>query len=120
MGREPYDRDEENAARLIGAALGPDARPSPATRSRAFAQLLAESRRLHPATFPDRALALLIGALALMAAWIVVQGAGLAPSGANGGGEQGAMFVVVAAVLAVNLVMVPVAGAVIILRRRHV
>ena len=112
MGREPYDRDEENAARLIGAALGPDARPSPATRSRAFAQLLAESRRLHPATFPDRALALLIGALALMAAWVAVQGAG--------DSEPGAMLVVVAVVLAVNLVMVPVAGAVIILRRRHV
>lgn len=112
MEREPYDRDEENTARLIGAALGPDARPSPAARTRALAQLLSESRRLHAATFPDRALALLIGALALMAAWVGGQGAG--------GGEQGAMLVVAAAVLAVNLVMVPVAGAVIILRRRHV
>lgn len=120
MEREPYDRDEENTARLIGAALGPDARPSPAARTRALAQLLSESRRLHAATFPDRALALLIGALALMTAWIVVQGTGPALSVANGNGEQGAMLVVVAAVLAVNLVMVPVAGAVIILRRRHV
>ncbi len=107
---------EDNIARLIQPALAPEARPDPLTREQTWRRLetLLHAKRT-PTAFPDWALVVLAGILALMAAWLANQifagdvSMAMSPS-----------FIVIALLLAFNLVCMPIAAVVIVIRRRYV
>lgn len=109
------NRQEANVARLIRAGFGPASRPSPHAGEQAFRRLVIEWRAQQAgAGFPDRIVVLLTGVLLLMGAWLTVQvvGPGVSPLTA-------VPAIVVVGLLAANLVLVPVASLVIVLRRRY-
>ncbi len=110
MDDETREHDENNTARLVRAALGPEARPGPQAGARMLARMTAELRARRPVEFPDRALVALAGLLAAAAG----AGAGYRVPGAGD-----IVTLAVSALLVVNLIMVSVAGAVIVLRRRR-
>ena len=106
---------EENTARLIRAAFDPNARPSPHASERAFQSLLADVRaRSAAVAFPDSAVGVLGATLALAATWLAIQAAAAATSFiAN------PPLLLMAAWLALNLALVPIASVVILIRRQH-
>jgi hypothetical protein len=106
------DHLEENTKRLLRAALGSEARPSPKVRTRTFMLLTRLARTKTPA-FPDTALALLgclvfIGAVWLAGRCISLDSITAALTSSH----------LLAILLALNLIVMPFAGLVIILRRR--
>ena len=105
---------EENTARLIGAGFGPEARPGRRARRRTFRLLAAQHRLSHaPVTFPESVLVLLTGVLALMGVSLATQiGAQGVPRATD------PTFVATALPLALNLICAPIAGIVIVIRRR--
>lgn len=106
---------EENLARLMRAGLPPDARPAAGKRAETF-QRLVEISRAHAdsRTFPDHLVVAIAAAVVLIAAWLAgrTAGQGLPPAG-----PAVTAFILV---VILNLAMVPIAGFVIVLRRRHV
>jgi hypothetical protein len=106
---------EDNIARLIRAGYGPEVRPNARVRERVFARLASQVRSGSAAAeFPASIIGLLFGALGLMAIWLAAPMIGVAarvtsvPS-----------IAIVSAVLLVNLVSVPVAAIIIVIRRRY-
>jgi len=114
MDRPEAGPGEENTARLIRAAMEPGARPSAGLRQSMLQRLLQEPARSTPVAFPD-AVVVLLGGLLLAAAgvlaWLVVQGS--PPLAAN------PALLLPAVGLALNLVLVPTAGIVIVLGRKR-
>jgi hypothetical protein len=106
---------EENTARLLQVALGPDTLPRPQLRQQTLGRLLAELRgRPAPVAFPDAVLVLLGGLLAVAACGLVLLGtAGQALSSAN------PVLLLFAAGLVLNFALMPVSGIVIVLGRQH-
>lgn len=111
---EQGDSFEQNLGRLLRASCGPEARVTPAERERLRQELAsAFCARPKPTEFPGvvlgilTCLVLLFGGAWGVAVW--VGGAGLP------GGSPGAPF---AALVVVNLLAIPVASVVIILRRK--
>jgi len=102
---------EENVACLVQAAYGPEARPSQVARARALSALMAEAHT-HPvpAPFPD-------AVSALLGTFVVLAGVWLAVRAASGVGHPA--LAMVAAVVVLNLILAPVAGAAIVLSRRR-
>ena len=102
-----------NTGRLIRAALGDKARPSPELRLQMF-ELLIRRRYLQFQAFPDPVLAVL-GSLFVVAAlfWI---GSSLTLSSTT---SASASLHLIRFVGIINLVVLPFAGIVIILRRRR-
>ncbi len=117
MADEREDFLEENVAALMRAGY---AQPDPETSERVLAMLAADLRaRTRRSTslseFPDWALVGLAVSFALMAGWFGEQmvAAGASPL-------SRLPVLAVATLLAVNLILAPVAGAIIVLRRRYV
>ncbi len=105
---------EENTARLIMAGFGLEARPGPVARERMFRLLAARHRLSHtPVAFPEGVLALLTGVVALMAVLLAMQVVG---QGAPRATDP--TFVVTALPVALNLICAPIAGILIVTRRR--
>jgi len=106
---------EENVARLIRAAHGPSARPSPQAREQTFQLLLSHVRaRSMVVDFPDVAVGLLGAVLAVVEIWLVVQVV-VADTSFIGNPS----LLVMAAVLMLNLALVPIASIVIVVRRQN-
>ena len=102
---------EENVARLVQAACGPEARPSQAARTRVLSVLMAEAHtHPAPAPFPDAAVALLGVFIVLAGVWLAVRAAS---------GASHPALAIVAATVALNLILAPVAGAAIVWHRRR-
>ncbi|MGA2062404.1 MAG: hypothetical protein ABSG67_18125 [Thermoguttaceae bacterium] len=112
----PFDHIEENLSRLILAGFGPESRPDPRARARVF-QYLAEHLpgRQSARAFPERSMLALVGILILMAVCLAVQPhwTGIPPS-------MSLPNLIVGIVLILNLVFIPIASVVIVLRRRYV
>jgi hypothetical protein len=108
------ERVEENVTLLIQAALDPSARPAAGLRRSVLRRLLQEAARSAPVAFPD-GVVVLLGGLLLAAtgilAWLLAQGA--QPLAAN------PALMLPALGLALNLVLVPAAGLVIVLGRKR-
>ena len=106
---------EDNTARLIRAGFSAEARPDTLTAEETWRCLTAQLHAKHTAVaFPDWTLIILAGILALMAAWLASQ--------TFVGGVSIAMspsLIVIALVLTLNLVSVPIAGIVILIRTRY-
>lgn len=106
---------EQNLGRLLRTSYGPEVRSTPAVRDQLRQRLLAE---FHPclrrAEFPTSVLGVLSGALfVLAAAWVasgLSRGLSLTSQGAS------APF---AALVLLNVLCMPVASLVIILRRKY-
>ena len=112
MVKTNQDHLEENTKRLLRAALGSEARPSPKVRSRTLALLSRQVRPKKPA-FPDAALAFL-GCLAFIGAvWFAGRYVSLDSITATLSSSH-----LLAFVLALNLAVIPFAGLVIIMRRK--
>ena len=105
---------EENTSQLIRAGFGTEVRPGPLASERTFRLLAAQHRRSHaPVAFPEGVLAVLTGVLALMA---VLLGTQIVAQGMPRATDP--TFAVTALPLALNLICVPIAGIVIVTRRR--
>lgn len=106
---------EENTARLVRAAYGPSARPSPEASQRVFRLLLGHVR-VRPATpgFPDAALVALGAIVVFLAVGLAIQVA-FPMTSLNASPS----LLAAAMVLILNLAWVPVASIVIVLRRRY-
>jgi hypothetical protein len=107
---------EEDLARLIAAGFGPEARPGERARAATLRNLRARLRPRRVATaFPEHVLCLLLGALMLL-------GASLAAEMIEADFFCGSPTpnLVFAAVLLLNVAFVPIAGVVIVIRRRNV
>jgi len=106
---------EENTARLVRAAYGPSARPSPQASERVFRLLLGHVKE-RPATpsFPDAALVALGALVAAVAVCVAAQV--VLPRASLGASPS---LLAAAMMLVLNLAWVPVAGIVIVMRRRH-
>jgi hypothetical protein len=108
--------EEENLARLVRTALPPGrARLESRARDACLAALLEEQRRRSAAhRFPERVLLgmswILAGAMAILA----TGASGIGATLANGPAADALTLLVV-----VNLLMVPFAGIVIVVQRRH-
>jgi hypothetical protein len=109
--------EEENLARLLRAAIPrANERPPAAARAALLTALFEEQRRLSETRrFPDR---VLVGISALLVAAAALLGVRLA--GAPGVGMTAPATGGIALIVGVNLLMTPIAGLVIVLRRRHV
>jgi hypothetical protein len=104
---------EENTAQLIRAAFGPEVRPDRAAMERT-AKLIRSRARQAESVFWDGAAVVLAGILMVLAVWLV------AVTFETGGPLPDSLPVVcVAFVLIANLVWVPIAGILIVMRRRH-
>ena len=104
---------DENTARLLRAAVGDEARLSPKLSSQMLARLTLHLRQQSSA-FPNSALAVLGGLVAMVAVWWIGRSLplnSLTPALAS---QQLVLFVGI-----LNLIMVPFAGLVIIMRRRR-
>lgn len=107
--------EEENMARLIAAAMGPDTQPSPGLRAQTLARLRAALRaNQEPVAFPDSVVVLLAALLILAVCSLVA----LVVAGLLGSAGSPAWFLLAAAPIA-NLALLPVAAAVIVLRRKQ-
>ena len=106
---------EQNLGRLMKASCGPETGLSSAARERLRRELAATLRhRLQPTEFPATALGLLTAfVLLLFAAWGACAWPGTA--GLAGRLPSGPIL----ALVAVNLVGIPVASLVIVLRRKY-
>lgn len=103
---------QENTERLMRAAMGDEARLSPKVRSQMLAQLARHLRQQRP-VFPDSALALLGSLAAIVAMWWIVRGLPLNALTPALAAQQLMRFVGI-----LNLIVIPFAGLVIIMRRR--
>ena len=112
----PSDHTDENLARLIQAGFGPESLPDLRARARVF-QCLAEHLpgRQSAAIFPQGILLALVGILILLAVCLAAQPhwTGIPPS-------MSLPNLIVGIVLILNLVFIPIASIVIVLRRRYV
>ena len=106
---------EQNAARLIRAAYGQPTHPTPEAGKKLFRLLLGHirGRRATPG-FPDVAIVVMGGLLALVAGCLAIQA--LLPSSLRIGDLS---LLATAAWLVLNLAVVPVAGIVVVMRRKH-
>ncbi len=105
---------EENTSRLIRAGFAREVRPGQHASERAFRLLEAQHRRSHaPVAFPVGVLAVLTSVLALVAVLLATHIIGQGVPRATD-----PTFVVAAVPLALNLICVPLAGIVILRRRR--
>jgi hypothetical protein len=106
---------DRNTAHLIRAALGSQARPSARAAEQALRLLLDQVReRSAKAPFPDAAVGILGATLVLAATWFTVQVIVSSPSlTAN------PSLLMMAAWLAANLALLPVASIVILIRRQR-
>lgn len=106
---------EENIARLIEVGLGPQARPEPTIRGQTWRLLKAQlyERRDVPA-FSNTALAVLTGILTVLAVWLIGQ-----VQAASGPVHLSLSLILVALLVTANLLWVPIAGILIVIRRRH-
>ncbi len=104
-----------NLGRLLRASCGPETAVRPAARERLRRELVAMlQRHVQPAEFPVAALGFLTVALSLLfAAWGASAWTGVARS--VGWGPAGPIL----ALVLVNLVGIPVASLVVVLRRRY-
>lgn len=106
---------EENTARLIGGAFGPEARPDRRIKGRTWRLLAAELEgRPAPVPFPAGALVALAGVLAFLAVWFVLQSLG-----ASDPVTMRSPLILVVLLLTMNLAWVPIATVMIVIRRRH-
>lgn len=111
---EPDTPFEQNLGRLLRASVGPAARPAAGTREALRRRLSAEIRRSPaPAEFPRPVLALL-SAVALLAA-----AAGLAARTGILGTVAWSALSLPALLLVANYLSLPLACAIIVLRRKH-
>lgn len=106
---------EENMARLLAAALGGQAQIDPVLRQQVFDRLLSELRAQSvPSPFPDAIIALLSGVLACAATGLLLLAtAGYLPDTAD------PVFLLLSAGVALNLILVPFAGATIVIGRQR-
>ncbi len=106
---------EENTARLVRAAYGPSAHPSPQASKRVFRLLLRHvgARPVTP-SFPDAAVVVLGAMVAVLAVCLAVQA--VLPKTSPGANP---LLLATATWLILNLAWVPVASTVIVIRRRH-
>ncbi|HSJ58285.1 MAG TPA: hypothetical protein VLC95_13965 [Anaerolineae bacterium] len=107
---------EENVRRLIESALGAGARLRPEARRQALARVCAEVRARRTAvSFPDTVIALLGGLLTCALAGLLL----LAASGQVSLPGGNPALHLLSVVLALNLILVPVSGTIIIVRRQR-
>ncbi len=106
---------EDNIGRMIGAAFAAEVRPRRNASKQVLRRLVSELQTERPPpAFPNPTLALLVGILALMATVLATHAPGV--TGAVG---MNSPMTMVAVALALNLVWVPIAGTVIVIRRRR-
>jgi hypothetical protein len=108
--------DEQNLARLMQAALPPGrTRLDPGVRQRVLITLLEEQRRLAAwRRFPERVLVGISGLLAAGMAFLAACAGGL-----SAGVSFAPALAGLAVIVAINLVMMPVAALVVVLSRRR-
>jgi hypothetical protein len=107
--------EDQNLARLMRAACGPEVRPAPGARRRTLQALLAYTRARSPhADFPDLVVGLLGVAWVVAAAWL---GARVVVGDLSLWANPG--LLPMAVLLVLNLAVVPVAGVVIWKRRQY-
>jgi len=106
---------EENTARLVRAAYGPLARPSPQASRRVF-RLMLDHLRVGSATpgFPDAAVVTLGATLAALAVCLAIRAVLSSTSLV-----VDPSLLATATWLVLNLAWVPVASIVVVVRRRH-
>jgi hypothetical protein len=113
---EPEANFEKNLERLLPASCGPETRVSPAVRERFGRQLAAMlPARPRPAEFPGALLAALTG---LMLLFCATWGVAAWPSGA--GLLRNFPTVLILVLVVVNVMGLPVASLIIVLRRKYV
>ncbi len=110
------DQIEDNLARLIQVSFGTASCPAPAAREHTFQYLADNLHRSQSAVvFPERIVVALVGMLILMAAWLVSQ--------VDWTGMRLSMTMpclVVACAVFLNLLFIPIASIIIVIRRRYV
>jgi hypothetical protein len=112
---ERKDHLEGNVARLVQAGFGEGAQLDPLAKEQTWQQLATALRvRRRAAEFPDRAVALLGIMLLGAAVWLAIR-----VTGAGTEVSTTVPDIVIALPLALNLIFVPVAGLVILRRRRR-
>ncbi|MFC1595520.1 hypothetical protein ACFL3X_01245 [Gemmatimonadota bacterium] len=105
---------ESNIARLVRESYGPQSRLDPELHEDMLRRLRGVSDATRSRTeFPDGVLLALTGVLILMAVWLVIQ----ISSGQSI--MSSTPLVIMAAILMLNLALVPISGIVIVMRRRH-
>ncbi|HEY4761664.1 MAG TPA: hypothetical protein VIH42_13880 [Thermoguttaceae bacterium] len=113
---DSLDHLEDNLARLIQVSYGAESRPNLGAHERTF-KYLADNlhSRQSAAVFPEQIVVALVGMLILLAAWLVSQvdwtGMRLSTT---------LPCLVVACVVLLNLLFIPIASIVILIRRRYV
>jgi len=106
---------ETNVARIMKAGIGMHVRLDERVKEQTWLRLASQLRTQRRAvSFPDLALTILTGILALLAVVLADETLGAGASTA-----MSPLFVVALVVLALNLAAVPVAGLFIVIRRRH-
>ena len=115
MEKDRENLKDENTARLIRAAYDPSARPTPEARQRTLHLLRVHVRAQVPIDdFPDLVVGFLGGMLAVAVLWLIVR---VAWGGASFYAKPALLTVGVWAIA--NLFVVPVAGIVILKRRKY-
>jgi hypothetical protein len=104
---------EENEGRLIKAAMGEESLPTPEVERRVLRLLLAEQATSQVTEFPTGILAALVGLIVAMIALLVLQ-----TSGVWVWALSSVPLAIAACLVCLNVVAVPVAGIVIVIRSR--
>ena len=106
---------ETNVARIMKAGIGMHAQLDECVKEQTWLRLASQLRTHRRAvSFPDLSLIILTGILALLAVLLASETLGVGASMA-----MNPLFVVAIVVLALILATIPVAGLVIVIRRRH-
>lgn len=114
MKEKEYDLERENIAHLIRTSYSSDARPHPQTGEQIYRKLFAYSqKRFAPVEFPDIAVGAMGIILVLVAVYITHQ----LMAGTSYAAHP--TFLLIAIWLVLNLLVLPVAGVVIVIRRQH-
>jgi hypothetical protein len=114
MKEKEYDLERENIAHLIGTSYSSDARPHPQTREQIYRILFAHSlKRFAVVEFPDAAVGALGIILVLVTAYVIFQ----LMAGTSFATHP--TFLLLATWLVLNLLVLPAAGMVIVIRRHN-
>ena len=114
MKEKEYDLEKENIAHLIQASYSSDARPHPQAGERIYRILFAHSqKRFAIIEFPDTAVGAMGIILVLVAAYATIQ----LMAGKSYATHPTFLLMIIWLVL--NLLVLPVAGVVIVMRRQH-
>lgn len=115
MNNSPNHIDDD-VARLIQVSFTAESRPDPSARARTYQYLVGHLRkRRSVAVFPERIVIVLVGVLFFLTGWLIAQvdwtGIRL---------NTRLLYLVIASAVFLNLLFIPTATIIIMIRRRYV